>query len=189
MAIGIYISIITLNISLHSLWPAEFLLKDQLLNIWGFPCMLFIAFPLLLLRFFVFNLCQFYQNVSWHVSLWVYPVWESLPLLDLIDYFLFHVGKIFNYNFFKNFLISFLFLFFWDPYNLNIVTFNIVPDVSETILSSFLSFYFILFFSSYQHHFIFQLTDPFCFRYSTIDSFQSIFNFSSCLVCLCVFIL
>ena len=37
-------------------------------------------------------------------------------LLDLIDYFLFHVGEIFNYNLFKNFLIPFLFLFFfWNP--------------------------------------------------------------------------
>ena len=34
-------------------WPAEFLLKDQLLNIWGFPCMLLVAFPLLLLTFFL----------------------------------------------------------------------------------------------------------------------------------------
>ena len=29
----------------------------------------------------------------------------------------------------------------------------------------------------------------FCFRYSAIDSFQSIFNFSNCVVCLCMFIL
>ena len=34
-------------------WPAEFLLKDQLLNIWGFPCMLLVAFLLLLLIFFL----------------------------------------------------------------------------------------------------------------------------------------
>ena len=41
-----------------------------------------------------------------------------------------------------------------------------VPEVSETVLSSFHSFYFILLFRSYFHHFIFQLTDLFfCFRY------------------------
>ena len=58
--------------------------------------------------------------MSWHVSPWVYPVWNSLCLLDLIDYLLFHVGEIFNHNLFKSFLIPFLFLFFhWDPYNLN----------------------------------------------------------------------
>ena len=34
-------------------WPAEFLLKDQLLSIWGFPCMLLVASPLLLLIFFL----------------------------------------------------------------------------------------------------------------------------------------
>ena len=80
--------------------------------------------------------------------------------------------------------------FFWDPCNSNVGAFDIVPEVSETILSSFHSFHFILLFRSYFHHFIFQLTDSFfCFRYSAIDSFQSIFNFSNCVVCLCMFIL
>ena len=52
-------------------------------------------------------------SVSWLVSPWVYPVWDSLCLLDLIGYFLFHVGEIFNYNLFKNFLIPFIFLCFF----------------------------------------------------------------------------
>ena len=79
--------------------------------------------------------------MSWCVSPSVYPEWDSLGLLDLIDYFLFHVGEIFNYNLFKNFLIVFLFLFFfWDPYNSNVGAFDIVPEVSETIFSSFHSF-------------------------------------------------
>ena len=44
----------------------------------------------------------------------------------------------------KNFLIPFLFLFFfWDCYNSNVSALDIVPEVSETILSSFHSFYFI----------------------------------------------
>ena len=61
--------------------------------------------------------------------------------LDLFDYFLFHVGEIFNYNLYKTFLIPFLFLFFfWDPYNLNVGAFDMVPEISETILSSFHSF-------------------------------------------------
>ena len=93
--------------------------------------------------------------------------------LGLDELFPFPVGEIFNDNVFKNFPIPFLFLFyFWDPYNLNVGVFDIVPEVSETILSSFHSFYFILIFRSYFHHFIFQLTDSlFCFRYSAIDSF------------------
>ena len=90
-----------------------------------------------------------------------------------LDYFLFHVGEIFIYNLFKNFLIPLLFLFFfWDPYNSNVGASDIGPEVSETILSSFHSLFFILLFRSYFHHFIFQFTDLFfCFRYSAIDSF------------------
>ena len=37
----------------HSLWPAEFLLKDQLLSLWSFTCMLLVASPLMLLIFFL----------------------------------------------------------------------------------------------------------------------------------------
>ena len=108
------------------------------------------------------------------------------------DYFLFHIGEIFNYNLFTIFVIPFLFLFlllllsgfshvrlcatpqmaarpgplslgfsrknigvgchfllhfFWDPYNLNVGAFDIVPEVSETILSSF---HFFLLYSALQ---------------------------------------
>ena len=52
-------------------------------------------------------------------------LYGTVCLLGLIDYFLFHVGEIFNYNLFKNFLIPFLFLFFfWDPYNSNVGVFD-----------------------------------------------------------------
>ena len=88
--------------------------------------------------------------MPWCVSPWVYPVWDSLCLLDSIDYFLFHVGEIFKYNLFKNFLIPFLLLFFfWEPYNSNVGVIDIIPEVSETILSFFHSFYFILLSRSY----------------------------------------
>ena len=83
--------------------------------------------------------------MSWSVFPWVYPVWDSVPIG--FDNFLFHIGEIFNYNRFKNFLIPFLFLLvFWDPYNSNVGTFDIVPEVSETIFNSFR--FFTLFWSS-----------------------------------------
>ena len=67
-----------------------------------------------------------------------------------LDYFLLHLGEIFNYNLFRKFLIPFLFLFFfWDPYNLDAGAFDIFPEVSETILSSFHYFYCIMLFRSY----------------------------------------
>ena len=65
---------------------------------------------------------------------------ELFELLGL-DYFLSHVGDVFNYDLFKNCLSAFLFLFFlWDTYNSYIAAFNIVPEVSEAILNSFHSF-------------------------------------------------
>ena len=82
--------------------------------------------------------------MSWWVSPWVSPVRDSLYFLDLIDYLLSHVGEVFNYNLFKNFLSAFLFFFFlWDPYNSNVGAFNIVPKVSEVILNYFHSFHFV----------------------------------------------
>ena len=43
----------TLIYSAIVFWPTEFLLKHQLLNKWGFPCMILVAFPLVLLIFFL----------------------------------------------------------------------------------------------------------------------------------------
>ena len=111
--------------------------------------------------------------MSWHVSPWVYLVWDSLCFLDLSNYFLSHVREVFNYSLFKQFLRPFLFLFFfWDSYNSNIDVFGVVPEVSETVLISLHSFFFILFHDSDFHHFIFQLTyssiplpQLFCYRF------------------------
>ena len=91
----------TLNISYHSLCPAEFLLKDQLLNIWGLPCMLLVAFPLLLLIFFLY---------VWSLLVWLACVLACFSLglsclLNLIDSFLLHVWKAFYFS------INFA----WDP--------------------------------------------------------------------------
>ena len=61
---------------------------------------------------------------------------------------------------------------------------------SSLRLTSVLFILFTLFCSSsnYFHHFIFQFIDPFfCFRYSAIDSFYSIFNFSNPFVSVCLF--
>jgi len=83
--------------------------------------------------------------VSWGVSSWVYPIWDSLGFLDLGDYFLPHFGEVFNYYLPKYFLMVFLFVFFlWDSYDLNVAVFNIVPEVSEIVLISFNSFFFFL---------------------------------------------
>ena len=112
----------------------------------GFPLYLTCCFSLA--AFSILSLCLVFVSCLVCVSPWVYPVWDYLCPLDLIDYFLFNVREFFKYNLFKNCLLPFLFLFsFWDPYNLNIGGFYIVWEVSETIFSSFL-FFFTLFSSS-----------------------------------------
>ena len=59
-----------------------------------------------------------------------------LPL-GLNGYFLFHVGEVFNYNLFKNFVVPFVFLFFWEACSSNVGVFDVVPEVSDTVLISF----------------------------------------------------
>ena len=68
----------------------------------------------------------------------------GLSALPGLDYFLSYVREVFNYNLFIYFLSPFLSLFFWDPYNSNVGAFNVVPDVSETVLNSSHYFFFIL---------------------------------------------
>ena len=48
--------------------------------------------------------------MSWGVSPWIYPVWDSLVFLDLGDYFLPHFREVFNYYLLKYFLMVFFFL-------------------------------------------------------------------------------
>ena len=71
--------------------------------------MLFVIFSLLLFKYFIFlNFCQFDYHVSQCVPPWVYPSWDSWCFLDLVDYFLSHVWKIFSDSLSKYFLRSIL---------------------------------------------------------------------------------
>ena len=145
----------------------------------GFPLYVTCCFSLAAFNILCVYSLLVWLYVSWPISPWVYPLWNSLWLLDLIDYFLFYVGEIFAIISSKIFSYSFCFS-----------SFGIVPEFCEPVLSSFHSLFFILLFRSYFHHFIFQLTDSF----SASDILLLIpsrvtFNFSNCVVCLCMFIL
>ena len=97
-----------------------------------------------------FNICSLCLgfvnliNICLRVFLsWVYLVWDLLGFLDFGGYFLPHYREIFNYYLLTYFLMPILFvLFFWDSYDLNVGTFNIVAEVSEVVLISFNSFFF-----------------------------------------------
>ena len=166
----------TLNVPCHSLLTCRVSAERLAVKHMGFPmyvtcCFSLAAFNILSLWLVFVSLI----SMCFGVFLLGFILYRTLCAyrLDYINYCVFLAAEIFNYNLFKKFLIPFLFpFFFWDPYNSNVGAFDIVPEVSETILSSFHSFYFILLFRSYFHHFIFQLTYSFfCFRYSAIDSF------------------
>ena len=107
----------TLNISWHSLLAWRVFAERSAVKHMGFPLYATCCFSLA--AFNILSLCLVFVgliSMCLGMFLWVYPVWDYSCLLELIDYFLFHVGEIFNYNLFKNFPRPFLFLFFfWDP--------------------------------------------------------------------------
>ena len=117
-----------------------------------FVSLISMCLGIFLLRFILYGtLCA-----SWN--------WWNISFSMLGNFSTIISSKIFSYPFF--------FSSSGTPYNLNVGAFDMVPKVSDAVLSSFHSFYFILLFRSYFNRFIFQLTDSFfCFRYSTIDSF------------------
>ena len=132
----------TLNASCHSLLACRFSAERSPIKHMGFP--LYVTCCFSLAAFNVPSLCLVFVSLismCLHMFLLLFILYGTLCLLGLIDHFLFHVGLIFNSNLFKNFLILFLFLFFfWDPYNLNVSAFDIVPEVSETTSVLFILF-------------------------------------------------
>ena len=122
--------------------------------------------PLLLLIFiFVFNFCQFDYYVFQCI-----PARDSLCFLDLVDYFLSHVWEVFRYSLFKYFLRSFLSSPSGTPIMQVLVCLMLFQRPLR--LSSFHSFFYILFCGSYFHHSVLQVIYPFfCLSHSAINSF------------------
>ena len=88
-------------------------------------------------------------------TLWVSWTWMAISFLIL--------GKLSTITSSSIFSWPFLFVFFWDSYDLNVGAFNIVPGVSEIVLISFNSFFLFPLCFIYFYHSIFYLTYPiFC---------------------------
>ena len=82
--------------------------------------------------------------MSWGVSPWVCPVWDSLGFLDLGDYFLSHFREVFNYYLLKYFLMVFLFVFFfWNA------MIRMLGDLTLSQRSLRLSSFLLIHFSSF----------------------------------------
>ena len=105
----------TLNISCHSLLAYRVSAERSTVKRMGFP--LYVTCCFSLAAFNILSLCLICVLACFSLGLSYMGLFAPLRL----DYFLFHVEEIFNYNLFENFLIPFLFLFFfWDHFNSNI---------------------------------------------------------------------
>ena len=134
---------IILNISCHFFLTCRVSVEKSADNLTGvlLYVICYLLFFLCCFSFFifVFNCCHFDYYVSCCAPPWVSPSWKSLCFLDLVDYFLSGVQKVFSYYLFIYFLGSFLSLFsFWDPCNENVGAFNVVPEVLRIFSSIFL---------------------------------------------------
>ena len=90
-------------------WPAEFLVRNKLITLWGFPCMLFVAFPLLLLIFFSLSFISVNLiTVCLGKFLLGFVLYGTLRFLDLGDCFLSQVREVFSYYAFKYVFCPFL---------------------------------------------------------------------------------
>ena len=102
----------TLNISFHSLMSCRVSAERSAVKHMGFPSYVIYCFSLAAFNILSLGLVFVSLIMCLGVFLLGFILYGTLCLLDLINYFLFHVGEIFNCNFFKNFLIPFLFLSF-----------------------------------------------------------------------------
>ena len=89
------------------------------------------CFSLMLLIAPIFNFCLFKYRAAWHGLVWVDLVWASLSLLDLNISLFSQLREVFSYYVFTCVLCPLFSLFsFWYPYNVNVSTHDVVPEVS-----------------------------------------------------------
>ena len=131
--------------SCHSLVACRVSAERSALNLMGIP--LYVVWFFSHAAFNIFSLYLIFDsliNVSWRVSSWIYPVWDSLWFLDWLPIsfpMLSEFSTINSSNIFSD-------PFFFSCSSGNVHAFNVIPEVSKTVLNSFHSFFFILLCSS-----------------------------------------
>ena len=141
--------------------------------------MLFVPFALLLLHF-SFDFCHFDYCVSWCVPPWIYPAWDYvLPVLRWLFPFPCENFQLLSLKIFSQaFPLSVL---LWDPCNVNILAFNVLPELSKTVLISlFCYMIFTILPSSLLNH---------SFASVIVLLIPSVFSFSCCIVHHCSLVL
>ena len=147
---------ITFNISCHSLLACSVSAEkstDSLMRILFYVmCCFSLVVVVVVFKYFLFNFCHLI-NVCLSVFFLTFILPGTLCFLDLSDCF--PCGGIFQLLSFQIFSQALSVSSSWDPYNVG--AFNVVPEVSQTVIY-FHSFFFILFQGSDFHHSVFQLT-------------------------------
>ena len=106
----------TLYISCHFLLASRVSSERSAVKHMEFP--LYVTCYFSLDAFNILSLCLvFISFISMCLGMFLlgFILYGTLCLLDLIGYILFHVGEIFNYNLFKNFLMPFVSLLLLGP--------------------------------------------------------------------------
>ena len=153
----------TLNIPCHSLLACRGYPEKSADNFMQVPMFVtcyfsFAPFNSVFLSLFF---CHFNYNESWCGPLWVDPVLALLCLLDLVVCFLSQVRDVFSSYVFRYVLHWFLFPFcFWDQYNANISTLDVVSQVCSTFIISFYSIVLLFIFNDCQYS-VLQFSDSF----------------------------
>ena len=103
-------SLITFNISCHSLLACRVSVEKSADNLTGIPFFAVCRFSLAVLIFYLSLIFVSLITVCLGVLAppWVFPAWDLLCFLDLVDCFLSHVREVFSYYLFRYFLGSFL---------------------------------------------------------------------------------
>ena len=135
-----------------------------------------IAFSILSLSFIFVSLIT--KCLSLFLFGFILP--DILCFLDMVNYFPFPCQRRFWILLFQISSQVLSLFSFWDPYNVNVGVFNVVPQFSWNVFFFFFflhPFFYILLCGSDFYHHVLQVMYPFfCLSYSAIDSFQYIIH-------------
>ena len=127
---------ITLSIRCHSLLACRVSAKESTyklkeVTLYIICCFFHIAFSI-----FSFTFCEFYYCIFCCVTPLVYPAWDSLPSWAWVIVS-FPTLRKFSAIISLNIFLGTFAILFWYPYNTNVSTFNVVLEVSYSVLISF----------------------------------------------------
>ena len=163
-----FFSFITLNMSFHALPAFRVSAERSAVNLMGIPlygisCFSLAAFNIFSL-YLIFVIWLIYVLVCFSLDVSSLGLCASWTWLTISFHILRKLSIIISSNIYS--VPFFFFFFFCNPYNLNAGVFNVVSEVSQPVLNSFHSFFFILLCGSYFHCFIFQVSFFFFFRWT-----------------------